>query len=287
MAKQSIQGFVELASGLGELTKSRALEAANELLALTGLEGSSKKMGQQAAAFADEMMSAAESNRKQLVELVRTEIDAALGRVDLGRLAADVNAVTAAVTALAGQLEEVATMVAVRAGLTTTEVAEPYVEPAPAQPSRVAAAGPAKKAPAKKAPAKKAPAKKATAKKATAKKALAKKALGEEGAGEEGAREEGAGEEGAGEEGAGEEGAGEEGAGRWVTSPRRTGWTRPPRTPRTRRGRSLHRPTPPRCRTRRHPPTRSGPARRPRPATSSSTRRCATWPRLHRVTSTR
>jgi DNA-binding protein HU-beta len=176
MAKQSIQGFVELASGLGELTKSRALEAANELLALTGLEGSSKKMGQQAAAFADEMMSAAETNRKQLVELVRTEIDVALGRVDLGRLAADVNAVTAAVTALAGQLEEVATMVAVRAGLATTEVAEPYVEPAPAQPSRVAATGPAKKATAKRAPAKRAPAKKATAKKATAKKATAKKA---------------------------------------------------------------------------------------------------------------
>ena len=32
MAKRSIHGFVELASGLGELTRSRAKEAATELL---------------------------------------------------------------------------------------------------------------------------------------------------------------------------------------------------------------------------------------------------------------
>ncbi len=188
MAKQSIQGFVELASGLGELTKSRALEAANEILALSGLEGSGKKMGKQASVLADDLISAARANRKQLEALVRREVDSAMGRVDLGRLAADVNAVTAAVTALAGQLEEVATLVAARVRFSSTEVAEPYIEAPAAVPARVSVttggvrrssfsgAGAAKKAPAKKAPAKKAAVKKAPAKKAAVKKAPAKKA---------------------------------------------------------------------------------------------------------------
>jgi hypothetical protein len=177
MAKQSIQGFVELASGLGELTKSRALDAANELVALIGPEGPRAKLNKQAAALADDLMSAAEANRRQLVAIVHKEVEAALGRVDVDRLVADVNGMSAAVSALAGQLEEIATMVASRARGGGSDIALPHVD-RPAVPSLVMAAkkAPAKKATAKKAPAKKAPAKKATAKKATAKKATAKKA---------------------------------------------------------------------------------------------------------------
>ncbi len=196
MARQSIQGFVELASGLGELTKSRAMDAANELVALAGLEGTRSALNTQAGALAEDLMTAAESNRRQLMALVRREVDAAMGRVDVGRLAADVNAVTAAVAALAGQLEELATTVAGRARAEVTEVAEPYIAPE-AGPARVAGASgsrptPArrrpvtkaaakkaaagKKAPAKKAPAKKSAAKKSAAKKSAAKKSAAKKA---------------------------------------------------------------------------------------------------------------
>ncbi len=213
MAKQSIQGFVELASGLGELTKSRALDAANELVALIGPEGPRAKLNKQAAALADDLMSAAEANRRQLVAIVHKEVEAALGRVDVDRLVADVNGMSAAVSALAGQLEEIATMVASRARGGGSDIALPHVD-RPAVPSLVMAAKkapakkatakkapakkatrrrrrprrrrprrrrprrrrPAKKAPAKKAPAKKAPAKKAPAKKAPAKKAPAKKA---------------------------------------------------------------------------------------------------------------
>jgi hypothetical protein len=174
MAKQSIQGFVELASGLGELTKSRALDAANELVALIGPEGPRAKLNKQAAALADDLMSAAEANRRQLVAIVHKEVEAALGRVDVDRLVADVNGMSAAVSALAGQLEEIATMVASRARGGGSDIALPHVD-RPAVPSLVMAA---KKAPAKKATAKKAPAKKATAKKAPAKRAPAKKSAG-------------------------------------------------------------------------------------------------------------
>ena len=188
MAKQSIQGFVELASGLGELTKSRALDAANELVALIGPEGPRAKLNKQAAALADDLMSAAEANRRQLVAIVHKEVEAALGRVDVDRLVADVNGMSAAVSALAGQLEEIATMVASRARGGGSDIALPHVD-RPAVPSLVMAA-----------------------KKAPAKKATAKKAPGEEGDREEGDREEGAREEGAREEGDREEGAREEGA---------------------------------------------------------------------------
>ena len=40
MAKRSIQGYVELASGLGEMTRSRAKEAAQEIIALAGSDAS-------------------------------------------------------------------------------------------------------------------------------------------------------------------------------------------------------------------------------------------------------
>ena len=47
MAKRSIQGYVELASGLGELTRSRAKEAAQEIIALAGSDASRKKAAKQ------------------------------------------------------------------------------------------------------------------------------------------------------------------------------------------------------------------------------------------------
>ncbi len=205
MAKRSIHGFVELASGLGELTRSRAKEAATELLALTGVEGSSKKVAKQASKLADDLLVAAETNRKQVVRLVRSEVEAALGRVDVGRLVGEVQGLGATVAALAAQVDDLARSAAGRpapsapARVVEPEPARVASRPAPAKkrPAKrtsssatatpAATTAPAKKAPAKKAPAKKAattatkkaPAKKATStatKKAPAKKAPAKKA---------------------------------------------------------------------------------------------------------------
>ncbi len=183
MAKRSIQGYVELASGLGELTTSRAKEAAREIIDLAGVEGSSKKVAKQASRLADDLLRAAESNRQHLVALVRAEVASALEKVDVNGLMSDVQALGATVSGLASQVDELArgtggkATIIVAAG--TDDIPEPArVAPRPTAPAKKAPAkkAPAKKAPAKKAPAKKAPAKKAPAKKAPAKKAPAKKA---------------------------------------------------------------------------------------------------------------
>ncbi len=108
MAKRSIHGYVELASGLGELTRSRAKEAARELLTLSGADASSKKVAKQASQLAEDLLTAAETNRKHLVRLVRREVDSAMGRLDVSRLVGDVQHLGATVTSLAGQVDELA-----------------------------------------------------------------------------------------------------------------------------------------------------------------------------------
>jgi hypothetical protein len=84
MVFESVRGYVELASGLGELTRARALEAAQGLLSLpaTGV-ATGTKMAVQASALADELLSAAAANRANLTALVRTEVDTAVTRLGL------------------------------------------------------------------------------------------------------------------------------------------------------------------------------------------------------------
>ncbi|MFQ6173228.1 hypothetical protein ACK8HX_16625 [Oryzobacter sp. R7] len=176
MAKRSIQGFVELASGLGELTRSRAQEAATELLTLTGVEGSGKKAAKQAGRLAEDLLVAAEANRKQVVRLVRSEVESAISRVDVGRLVSEVQGLGATVAALAAQVDDLARSAAGRPSSPVARVVEVEPEPArvaprPAAPARKAPATTTAKAPARKAPARKAPARKAPAAKASTTKA--------------------------------------------------------------------------------------------------------------------
>ena len=83
MAKRSIQGYVELTSGLGELTRSRAKEAAAEIVALAGSDASRKKAAKQVSGVADELLRAAQANRKHLVRLIRREVESALAKLDV------------------------------------------------------------------------------------------------------------------------------------------------------------------------------------------------------------
>src|SRR6478609_7183694 len=177
MAKRSIQGYVELTSGLGELTRSRAREAAAEIVALAGSDASRKKAAKQVSGVADELLRAAQTNRKHLVRLIRREVESALAKLDVNRVSSDVQALAATVAGLASQVDDLARSATGKSARTPGLVVDALTELGP-EPARVAAKkAPAKKAPAKKAPAKKAPAaKSATAKKAPAKKAPAKKA---------------------------------------------------------------------------------------------------------------
>jgi BMFP domain-containing protein YqiC len=149
MVFESVRGYVQLASGLSELTRARATEAAHGLLSLqgSGIETGSK-LAVQVSALAEELLAAATANRHNLTTLVRSEVDAAVNRIGLVP-AEQLQASQAELAALRAELA------ALRASLSN---------------------GTAAKAAAKKAPVKKTAAKKTAAKKTAAKKTAASKA---------------------------------------------------------------------------------------------------------------
>lgn len=79
MAFESVRAYVQLASGLSDLTRARAMEAAQGLLSLpaTGM-ATGAKMASQATVLADELLAVAAANRSNLTTLVRDEVDAAI-----------------------------------------------------------------------------------------------------------------------------------------------------------------------------------------------------------------
>lgn len=83
MSFESFRGYVQLASGLGELTRARATEAAQGLLSLPGVGIATGKFAVQVGALAEELLAAATTNREHLTTLVRGEVDAAVTRLGL------------------------------------------------------------------------------------------------------------------------------------------------------------------------------------------------------------
>ena len=83
MAFESVRGYVQLASGLGELTRARALEAAQGLLSLPNVGGATGKVAGQVGVLAEEILAAALANRENLTALVRNEVDLAVSRLGL------------------------------------------------------------------------------------------------------------------------------------------------------------------------------------------------------------
>jgi hypothetical protein len=84
MVFESVRGYVQLASGLSELTRARATEAAHGLLSLqgAGMESGSK-LAVQVSALAEELLAAATANRHNLTALIRSEVDTAVNRIGL------------------------------------------------------------------------------------------------------------------------------------------------------------------------------------------------------------
>jgi hypothetical protein len=84
MGFESVRGYVELASGLSDLTRSRAKEAAQGLLSIPAAGiATGGKMAVQVSALADELLAAATANRSSLTMLVRSEVDIAINRLGL------------------------------------------------------------------------------------------------------------------------------------------------------------------------------------------------------------
>jgi polyhydroxyalkanoate synthesis regulator phasin len=163
MVRDAVRAYLGMASGLTEVTRQRALDVAKQLVA------QGEATAGQTKAIAEELLSTGRTNRDTVVQLVRYEVDRALGRLGLAGNE-ELESLSARVRHLEGRLRELAEERASSASTAPAPAAAaPVSKPAATKP-------PAKKTTAKKATAKKATAKKATAKKATAKKATAKKA---------------------------------------------------------------------------------------------------------------
>ena len=196
MAFESVRSYVQLASGLGEMTMAKAMEAAQGLLALPGVDEVSRR-AVQASTLADQLLEAARSNRANLVALVQAEVETALRRADVASLG-DVDAARAALAGVTKELADlrdlvVATGVSAVSGAargsaprpsgavstSARPAAAPYAAAPAAVPTEPAVATKsttaARKSTARKTAAKKSTARKTAAKKATARKTAAKK----------------------------------------------------------------------------------------------------------------
>lgn len=127
MAFEYVRGYVQLASGLGELTRARAMEAAQGLLTLPGA-GEVGKRAMQATEFADQLLEAARANRESLLALIRSEVESALGRSDVVRLA-DFDRARTALVALTREVDDL------RASLVAEASRSPLGRALPGMPS--------------------------------------------------------------------------------------------------------------------------------------------------------
>ena len=84
MVFEVVRGYVQLASGLGELTRARATEVARGLLSLPAAGvATGGQVAVQVGALAEELLAAAATNRESLTALVRSEVDVAVSRLGL------------------------------------------------------------------------------------------------------------------------------------------------------------------------------------------------------------
>lgn len=164
MVMDALRGYVQLASGLTEVTRQRAQAAAKALIQQTGAESLTTGLTTKVSDLAEEIVATSKSNRQLLQAIVANEVEGAVAKLGFVR-AEEVSALARRIDSLEKELAE-----------KKPAMSTPPIKQAPASKQAAAAQKTAKKAPAKKAAAKKAPAKKTPAKKAPAKKTTAKKA---------------------------------------------------------------------------------------------------------------
>jgi len=162
----ALRSYLQLASGLTEVTRQRALTAARQLLdqggevvdlAVSQTVGGG--VGRQVQSLAEELIATSKTNRDLLVGLIRTEVERAVAR--LGLVGADeLTTVSQLVGRLQSQLDAAIAFGGRQdSSEPTSDAATPGVKKVPAKKVAV------KKATAKKVPAKKIPAKKVAVKK--------------------------------------------------------------------------------------------------------------------------
>jgi hypothetical protein len=186
MAFDALRGYMQLANGLSDVTRQRALQAAKQMLDQGGdvvdlavSTATSAGVARQVQALAEDLLATSRTNRDLMIGLVRTEVERAVAH--LGLVGADeLAAMTRVVDRLQSQLDAA---IAFGGDLMPSGSDSARAREAAAASRATAAKSasspddrPRKKVPAKKVPAKKAAVKKAAVKKAAVKKAAVKKA---------------------------------------------------------------------------------------------------------------
>ena len=192
----ALRSYLQLASGLAEVSAAKAKEAAASLAAQGPDTPSPEALTIGLQTIAEDLVEQSKTNTDILVGLVKTEVDRAVGRMGfvreeelaavrrhVQRLEAQLGNRSGQAVGAAGSAVNAATVGAKSAAATAKTAANAAASAARTAPKIAAKAGSSApevapvtpKATARKAPAKKATAKKAPAKKATAKKAPAKK----------------------------------------------------------------------------------------------------------------
>ena len=83
----TVRNYLEMATGLTEVTASKAMEVAGSLIA-QGVSMGTKQpvdVASSVAQAADDLMAQSKTNRDLLIGLIRTEVDKAIGRVGFVR----------------------------------------------------------------------------------------------------------------------------------------------------------------------------------------------------------
>ena len=150
MVMDALRGYVQLASGLTEVTRQRAMKTAKQLLQQTGADSLTSGLTGRVSELADEIVATSKSNRALLQAIISNEVEGAVAR--LGFVRAE------EVAALRRRLEKLE-----ETGGTGTAAA-----------SGATGGSTAKKATTKKSTTRKSTAKKSTAKKSTANKTATK-----------------------------------------------------------------------------------------------------------------
>jgi polyhydroxyalkanoate synthesis regulator phasin len=140
MVLDALRGYVQLASGMTEVSRKKAEKAAKALLKQTGADTLTTKVSD----LADEIVATSKSNRQLLQAIVANEVEGAVARLGFVR-SEEVAALTRRVKALETELAEAHAAASERAAVEKSAPGAGNDAPA-----KAAAKKPAKKAAAKK-----------------------------------------------------------------------------------------------------------------------------------------
>lgn len=166
MVMDALRGYVQLASGLTEVTRQRAQQAAKQLLQQTGADSLTSGLTGKAGDLADEIVATSKSNRALLQAIIGNEVEGAVAKLGFVR-AEEVAALRRRIDRL--EQEKAAAAATPTTAPTATPTTAATATPSTASSSAAGAGGgsTAKKAPVKKTAAKNVAGKKAAKKSAS------------------------------------------------------------------------------------------------------------------------